>query len=566
MFLWLLAALYSISSFAHQTSLTPSGSELFWANRSIPVTVLTNTSDMSTAEVRNIISTSMNQWNSVSSAKMNLSGSSTNQVKFVSNFQYGSAVIGLTELSYNSSGAIKSANILLNDDYTFQSAPGKYYGSQVYLGDVVTHEMGHLLGLSHSEVLNSSMFYSSFSGQSTLSLDDRSGVRQKYDSSSYGSISGTVKGGDHVGVLGAHVQAISLSTGEASGAISDENGDFVLGGLDIDDAYYLYVSPVKNADSLPGYFANVQDDFCPGKYVGSFFSKCGGDQEGFPQAIKLTATAPVVELGTVSISCNLKSSAVYNAQKIATSFEPVSLFTAANYHEKREQAFVGWFRNPSLSAWSSSDIFTADYSDLPPGDYVVKFSIVSFPLGTQLEYEVDVFNTVSQLAQGQRSLDYVPLTQTYHPDIDVWVPMSTDVARNKFEFRVRSRKLGNTVIAETFPDALTFSSGTYLPYLVTVSLWDNSGAAKKLVLHTEDNLSDNDSCLDAPFTYQVAKTREPSGDAETTEEQSPAAGCGTIETPRGGPPSGASLTLTALGFIIAMLASRLTKSRKKFLS
>jgi predicted Zn-dependent protease len=240
--------------------MTPSGAELFWANPNVPVKISTNTTDLSAVQTVNIISDSMNQWNQNSPAQILNSSSSTNKIEFVSDFPYGSAVLGLTELSYNSNGAIQKASILLNDDYTFKANPGLYGAGEVYLGDVVTHEIGHLFGLSHSEVLNSSMFYSSYSGQSSLSSDDKSGIRAKYGQN-YGTITGFVKGGSSIGVLGVHVQAISRKTGESIGAISDETGSFVVSGLDLNDTYYIYTSPIKNPNSLPGYFANVQNEF-----------------------------------------------------------------------------------------------------------------------------------------------------------------------------------------------------------------------------------------------------------------------------------------------------------------
>lgn len=567
MFFALIAVLIPLLSWSHQSSLTTGGNELFWANPAVPVAIRTNTIDMNADTVKSVIQNSMAQWNSASSAKVNAVASSNNEIKFVSNFPYGSGVIGITEISYNNSGAISKAVISLNDDYYFHSSPGLYPTGQVFLGDVVTHELGHLFGLSHSEVLDSSMFYASFSGQSTIASDDKTGVRQKYDLASYGRITGVVRGGNRVGVLGAHVQAISRKTGKATAVVTDENGNFELGGLDVDDTYYLYTAPIKNSGSLPGYFSNVQDEFCPAAYVGSFFSKCGKEYEGKPQGISLTSSLSDVDVGTVTINCGLKSNETYNLQKLQSTFSPVTIYTYDPADPDHvEQGFVGWFRNPSTSSWSGADIFKANYSALNQPNTYAKVSLISFPLGTQLEYEITIVNgTGATLVNGVRSLVLSGSTDTYSTDYEAYLPLnSAGGIGNNFEIRIKSRKLSTTVAAATFPSQATFSSSSYLPYLVVVSLWQDNGLNVEPVV-TEAVLSDNDSCLDAPFTYAVAKTREVSNDSNVTADQAAtAAGCGTIEPPKNGP--GSSLPLMAAGFFLVYLASTLLKSRKKFLS
>lgn len=562
--IWILL-LFS-QAFAHQSSLTSSGKELTWSNPNVPVLIRTNTTDMSSATAKSIIQNSMNQWSASSEASVYSASSSNNEIKFVSGFPYGSAVLGVTELSFNTSGNIQKASILLNDDYYFHETPGIYSNGQVFLGDVVTHELGHLFGLSHSEVLDSSMFYSSFSGQDTVSLDDKSGIRQKYDSG-FGTIEGYVKGGNSIGVLGAHIQAVSVRTGGASGAVSDENGFFRLGGLDLEDTYYLYVSPIKKSDSLPGYFANVQENFCPGSYVGSFFSKCGSENNGKPQAIKLTTNNRFVDVGTVTINCNLKSDATYNQQKLNGDTSPLTIYQFdPDNAEKAEQAFVGWFRNPSTTNWSESDVFQVNYEPLDSGQYFLKVSVISFPFGTQLEYEVDVLNSVSTLINKKRSFESIPGTGAYKTDFHAYLQFqSGSIDRNNFQIRVRSRKLGNSFLTQTFPDYTSFTSGTYLPYLLVTSIWDNSSGVLKPVVLTEPNLSDNAACLDAPFTYAVKKAVEVNDSVTTDSDQTvSAAGCGTIEPPSNGP--GSSLPILMTGFLFTIIASNVIKSRKKFLS
>jgi predicted Zn-dependent protease len=556
----------SFASLAHQTSLSSGGRELFWANTSIPVAINTNTTDMSAANVRTIVQNSMAQWNQYTSAKVNAVSSSSNEIRFVSNFPYGSGVIGVTETSYNSAGAIQRAVISLNDDYYFYSTEGFYGPKQVFLGDVVTHELGHLFGLSHSEVLNSTMFYSNFSGQSTVALDDRSGIRQKYEHI-YGTITGQVQGGSHIGVLGVHVQAISRRTGESSGAISDEAGNFTLGGLDLNDTYYLYTSPIKNTDSLPGYYSNTQDSFCPATYLGSFFSGCGRALDGKPQGINLTSSLPTVDVGIVSINCSLRSDENYTYQKLQSSFAPVIMFDYG-VEQKYEKSFVGWFRKTTSTTWSISDLLTVDltgFSELSGTAKYLKISLVSYPFGNQLEYLMSVKKNSLAVSSASRGLMGPYSNGTYNTDFSALIALGSVQSENIFEIDLRSRKLSSTLIAQTFPSSLEFTTDQHLPYLLMTTIWEMTPQGLAPMLDTASNLSDNNSCLDAPFTYAVAQTKSKSeSSASSADSVAAAAGCGTIEPPKNGPPS--SMPLMALGFLLAFMASSLIKSRKKFLS
>ncbi|MCM2349557.1 MAG: matrixin family metalloprotease [Bacteriovoracaceae bacterium] len=566
MYLGLFLFLFSTLSWANQTSLTPAGDELYWSNPTVPMVIQTNTSDLSSTQIKNIIQDSMNEWNASSSATINSVNSSINQIKFVSNYPYGSAVLGVTELTYNSAGAIQSAVISLNDDYLFQATPGLYPTGQVFLGDVVTHEIGHLFGLSHSEVLDSSMFYSSFSGQSTVAFDDRSGIRKKYDTE-YGRISGFVKGGNNVGVLGAHVQAISRKTGQASGAISDDTGYFSLDGLDLEDTYYLYTSPIKNPNSLPGYFSNVQDEFCPAAYVGSFFTACGSEFDGKPHGVNLSHYQPSVDVGTVTINCSLRSDKEYSLRKLQSTFTALNIYDFAD-EPKYEKSFVGWFRKPTSSVWSNSDVFSIDlsaFNELSGSSKYLKLALVSYPLGSQLEYEMSVKMNGTTVSNAFRGLSYFSDTETYQTDFSSEVPLSSVNTSNTFEVSIRSRLLTGSYIAQTFPSFGEFSSDQYLPYLFVASLWEMTPQGLSPLLDSGAVLSDNASCLDAPFTYPVNKARTISDStASAAAAGATGAACGTIDPPNDGP--GNSLPLMALGFILVLFSSSLLKFNKKFLS
>ena len=562
---FLVLILFFNLAHAHQNSLTGTGHPIRWPIKTIPVSISSNTLDLYPGTTESIIQSSISQWNMAGSTKIAPQSTSNNQIQFSSEFGiYGSAVIGVTELNYNSSGVITKASILLNDNYQFMSSPGFYFSNQVYLGDVVTHELGHFLGLSHSEVLNSTMFFSAFSGQSSLAYDDKAGVRSKYDTG-FGKIHGYVQGGNHVGVLGVHVQAISRKTGEVVGVISDEDGRFEINGLDLNDTFYLYTSPLKKLSSLPANFSNTKTDFCPGSYVGSFFNQCGRDHDGFPQGINLTASEPVKNVGVVTIHCALKSSEDYGYQKLQTNFAPVMIYDYGA-DLRNEKSFVGYFNKPMSSSVFNPDLLKIDLTDyVPTGTQkYLKVSLHGQIFGNQIQYAMTGDRNGVNLPAATQGINCFPSTEPCKVDFSTFIPLSFSASQNNFEFQVSASSLSTDQLFRSIPSYELFSSATYLPYLFVASIWEMSSSGTLVpVIDSGRMLSDNSSCLEAPLTYASSKVistlMDSSEEAENNGVQ--AIGCATIDPPNSSGP-GSGLLLMTLGFLLTVLV----KSSKKFLS
>lgn len=553
----------STSAFAYQSSLSSSGTGVTWSNRNIPVVIHPGNADLPSATASTIIQESMNEWNAQTPTKLVPSSTGLSEVSFKSDFSiYGPGVIGVTELTFTSGGAIQQGKVFLNDqNFKFRASPGLYASGEVFLGDVVTHELGHLLGLSHSEVLEASMFYAAFPGQSTLAADDRSGVRSKYASGN-GTISGVVKGGGGVGVLGVHVVAFSRSTGEGVAAISDESGNFSIGGLSLGDSYYLYTSPLKNLSALPAKFSNVKNDFCPASYVGGFFDACGRENEGMPQAIQLTSAQPGVSVGTVTINCSLKSNEDYSFEKLGTSFEPLTILDYGN-EDRLEKAFVGYFLSKNSTAWSAYDQLVVDlraYADTSASRFL-RIHLVGRQFGNLLEYQMEVSRNGALV--GSFSLNYSTVTQTYDTDLSAFLPLHSDPAQNVFEIAIRARKLGTVTALQTFAELEQFVSNKNLPYLLMVGVEGTSGP----ILNTQSYLSDNEACLDAPFSYAVQPARSVASeiDSKTGPEGGAPLSCGTTGGSSGGP-GGPGAFLMLMGFGLVLVLSSLRHSAKNFLS
>lgn len=558
-----LFLLFCLKAQAYQSSLNSGSRQLVWPENQIPLVISPSNNDLTSNTANTIIRNSITEWNSQTSTQIIPASSAQSEIRFENDFsKYGSGVIGVTELTFSSGGTIQRARVLLNDgDYDFKSSPGLYGSGDVYLGDVVTHELGHLMGLSHSEVLEATMFYAAFPGQSTLSADDRAGIRSKYGSN-YGTISGYVRGGDDIGILGVHVLAFSRTTGEAVGVISDQTGRFSIKGLDLNDSYYIYTGPLKNLSALPGQFANVQTDFCPASYQGGFFDECGHQNAGFPQAITLTNSRPSVNVGDVTIHCDLKTNQSYNEEKVSATFDPVTIFDYAT-EQRFEKAFVGNFLTRPNSTWSSPDKLVVDLSDYAGASGSQKFLRLNFvarQFGNLLEYEMIVRQNGAVIG----TYEIVPTAvQTYTTDMTALVSLDANPANNVIEIDIRSRKMGTVLASQTFAELQTFVNGDNLPYLLMTSIENASGP----ILDTSALLSDNSACLDAPFAYSVAQARVLEGKVASKEQsEGPAApGCGTTGAPPsdGGGPGNATMIV---GFFLALILTSLGKRTKNILS
>ncbi|MEQ1831711.1 MAG: Ig-like domain-containing protein [Candidatus Eisenbacteria bacterium] len=134
-------------------------------------------------------------------------------------------------------GEIVDADIVFNPAYTFATAS---HPGAVDLASVAQHEIGHLLGISHSGGTDATMYFVLQPGiaAATLTPDDEAAVASAYPASSFetnfGTITGRVtRGSNGAGIPGALVRAFRLDANGApiSSAATDytrEDGRFAL--------------------------------------------------------------------------------------------------------------------------------------------------------------------------------------------------------------------------------------------------------------------------------------------------------------------------------------------------
>jgi hypothetical protein len=187
---------------------------------------------------------------------------------------YGAA--GYTQLWYDAeTGTITEFDMVLNDlTYTFvaeQERAAYNEGpsvKQAWIDDVITHELGHALGLGHTGVAGSTMFTVAWADQFSLGCDDIAGIRTIYgvpDTESTGSIVGRVLGIDGEPSAYVEVLAISQATGVPVAArVTDAEGAYEISGL-VPGSYLMLVQPfLATSTDLYPEGTPAFDSYCPG--------------------------------------------------------------------------------------------------------------------------------------------------------------------------------------------------------------------------------------------------------------------------------------------------------------
>lgn len=571
-------SLFLTEAKAYVQNRTTSDSLVHWTNGITLLDIFvnsTNTQSLSSATVQSIAASSIAQWDGkskISLRKNQTAGSGQtglNEIYFSTDPSVfnGTGVVGVTQVYYkNNTGEIIEADILINDNFTFSTTVTEVN----YLGNVLTHEMGHFLGLGHSQVNGSSMFYALSRGQNQISSDDKAGVYSIYPNgdSTKGSLSGKVVGGRSlISVFGVHVQAISLKTGQVAGSnISDYDGTFVIDGLDKNDKYYLYTSPIVLV-GLPNKYSNAHYDYCDNskKYRGSFFQKCGSAGEGFPQAVSLNSSS--VNVGNVTIRCGLDVPVEYMQNKNIT---PAGFDIQSSVMSGLGNAFVGFFSTQEMGQSGSADYFRMDLSGVSDWDAVGAGNLYAeFRILNQSFYSPFKANISVKRDSGTTSV-----TPKYIQESDGWLNLETVVrvpinrsllSDNNFEITVTPESME----FPNFPSGLPYTKTDYFPssgyfedslyfYLVSASIVrDNGNSTFSLVSSKEQVLSDNSQCTDANNTYALTDFTTKGTTSSGTRKKDDGIACGTVDLNGG---SGNGPGGFFIGLILSLILCHLTSS------
>ena len=173
-----------------------------------------------------------------------------------------------TLITVDFAGQIIDADIVFNPNVSLTPVGG----SGADLVAILTHEVGHLLGLDHTGVMSSIMnpFGESGSGVAsrTVQSDDANSAAALYPDASFtpaaGAISGTVTNSSGAPVKSAHVVAISFPAGvPVESQLTGADGTYRIAGIPAGN-YQVMVEPLDGPVGLsnfPGYYSSGQNNF-----------------------------------------------------------------------------------------------------------------------------------------------------------------------------------------------------------------------------------------------------------------------------------------------------------------
>lgn len=292
-------------------------------------------------------------------------------------------VLGLTQVWYDTgSGEILEADIVLNDlNYRFTTNPtdttgfgtggGSGFNRNVFIENVITHELGHAFGLSHSGAMQAAMLFMESPEQAFLGCDEQVGIRALYPSDSGGArsaITGSIVTSSGSAVFGAQVAAISRSRGTVlATAMSDRNGQYALAALE-PGTYFLMAEPFfAGSGALPGYYQDIDSTkICSGRPFDRtmLLSSSASRPEPITAQPGRVTQAPTITISCVSSSSGGAGAAinpvagsgsaasapvVYNGATDGTGFGFVDQFTGSSTLHFRINAVSGELRVSAMA-------------------------------------------------------------------------------------------------------------------------------------------------------------------------------------------------------------------------
>lgn len=563
----LILFLFQISTtqgFVHQKTL--SGKSFIWKKgQEISLYVNpSNSSGISDSNILSRVSESISQWNSTGAPGLNqfsttaASLSGRNDIYFSNDpiFFSSTSVLAVTESTFNdSTGNIIEADIIIKDSVLFSNSKT----SSPYIGDIFSHEIGHLLGLDHSSLAFSTMFYKLVRGQNSISYDDQLAADTLYSyQRATGVISGKVGGGDSaIGIFGADVQLISSTEGRIVASVATEpDGSFSFSGINLNDVYYIFVKPLKNLSSISPYYQTIKSDFCTSfsSFRGGFYEACDSSRRGYPHGISLSSSNTQVDLGIITIKCNLNVPLNYFQARETGNFDP------HNGKEVSGDSFIGFFTESDISN-AVEDIITIDLShvDASAGNKNLDLRLLSQDFQSRVVYDVEVSSPA-----GIYNFNYSIDSDT-NPNLNIIgrIPLDpSSSSNNVFTVTVKPKDFGDFLPFTSFPlESMFFpdfsnigDSRFFYQFIYFVS--ESSGPLYSVNSHYDyARPRSNLNCMEAQKTYSVkpsgAVTGVTSKGLGKKKSDSSALACGTIDIDNDGSGGGGPFTVI-LGFIFTV--------------
>lgn len=582
--IWLYIFVCFSQAYAYVATRTEFDQKLSWDSRGSrldiyvnPQPIGNNTSSITSSDVQTIMNEVVSAWEPISPYDLDVYYSSnlpsvgqSRTVRFSEDEAYfGSSVVAITTISHSAStGKIYSADILINSSSNTptiitgdKSVSG---GSFAYLGDVLSHELGHFLGLGHSDVFGSSMVFSVSKGQHDPHNDDKAGLDDIYSHlQTGGTISGSVITGAGVAVFGAHVQAISYTTGKAvAGVFSESDGSFNINELPLDDSYLIYISPPKGIENLPTYYQSIQTKLCGDKdFAPSFFTKCDSSERGKPQVISLSSQSSV-NVGSVTIRCDESVNPTYLYAKNQAQPYEVQKVTRFNTNANLGATHIGYFSESEISEGTLGNgdelsIDLTEYTVNTDTSYYLNIKLITKEIGTAIGLQAKLYNYNGTLIQ-TKDISTGSLSEV-ETDLEFDVLLSTTTSNNFFTVKLYPRYISPSLTNDIFGDVGTMSNknATYL-MLTSIKYISNGSYAYNLKDSApyEDNYycSEGESVVTARPNALNSNTSGVDTDKFLGEQEANALSCGTIDIDPNNNGSGGLLSFS-IGLLLAIVFS-----------
>ena len=264
--------------------------------------VNTSSFPFSSRDVDRIVANSFQAWDAVETADLkfenggsgNFRKSSTDRANVITydpsgveiGAPAGSGVIAITTINWDEQGRITDADITFNGrDFTFSATEAFPGPGPVDLQDVMTHEIGHVIGLDHSPLVGPTDIrptMNPFASQDapgvarSLEPDDAAGATALYPSAAatrLGSITGQVVDRNGTPAFGVHVVAYDVISDDfvvsaLSGAAGDNKGRDGDGRYEISGlppgAYRVGIKPIQGSvteENIGGIFTGLASGF-----------------------------------------------------------------------------------------------------------------------------------------------------------------------------------------------------------------------------------------------------------------------------------------------------------------
>ncbi len=563
-------------TFGYVINTNEQGEETSWSSslRNIQLYLdPSNSSGLSQSSVSSILAHSMAEWNKsnddiqLNAYLSNRSFVSRNDIYFSRDASYfaGGSIAAITQTVYREgSGEIIESDIIINGNNTYSGTPG----DSNYLGDILTHELGHLIGLGHSQLLYSTMFYKLFSGQYSISPDDEGGMYSLYGRGGKSVVNGRIIGGDSIGVFGARAVFIDANDYSVLGeALSDDEGHFSFSGMAKDTDFFVYIAPSTLLSALPDTFSSVRSDFCIGRaqFKGAFAYGCGSREWGRP-AIFENKNNNILNIGNLTIRCSNATPSDYLPSK-------GSSFDVSNHNDYFSG--IGFFSKQEL-ANGDTDSFTIDLTNNTniEADHYLEVNVFYHDLYSIMKIGMDITSPMgTTLVEPTIDSDgnpYLNLTSKVLLDNSV-------MANNNFTITLTAATIDDHVsdLAGDLDAANDFSKSDHFPsyndygraeavYLFTYRILKKVGSSYEDVSEiTKISSLDNSSCTEGPNTVAIRSgINKDNGRKHIEKKKAPALlACGSIGA--NDPPGGGGHPLISMCFgLIMVLATNFNLIKK----